>query len=109
MYKNLFKKTFCNLTNMDPILTKTMGLHNNIYFMYLNNPKKKNALSSSLLDSIKKNIITVNKSTNIRAVVLLSKEPGFFCAGADLKEREKMTEEDIETVEDYKEVKQSEV
>ena len=32
---------------------------------------------------------------NIRAVILKSDAPGIFCAGADLKERAKMKDEDV--------------
>jgi methylglutaconyl-CoA hydratase len=98
MFKNFIKKTFCNVNNLDPILTKYTGVNKNIFCMYLNNPKKKNALSFSLLDNLKKNIDFVNKDSNIRAVILMSKEAGYFCAGADLKEREKMNEQEVENL-----------
>jgi methylglutaconyl-CoA hydratase len=95
---NLFaKKSFCtaNSINTEAILTKTLGKDKNILGLYLNTPKNRNALSKSLLDSLKRNIEYVNTNENIRVVLLLSNQPGYFCAGADLKERQSMNE--IET------------
>ena len=39
---------------------------------------------------------TLNASKDVRVVVLRSLLPGIFCAGADLKERAKMTEEEVQ-------------
>lgn len=99
-FKQLCKKTFCtsssNSTNTDSILTKTLGKDNNILGLYLNTPKNRNALSKSLLDSLKRQIEYVNSNHNIRVVLLMSNQPGYFCAGADLKERQSMNEIDTE-------------
>jgi methylglutaconyl-CoA hydratase len=96
--RKLFQlKKFCIKIEHDPIVTHVIGASKNIYGMYLNNPKTRNALSKNLIESMKRNIEFVNHPTNnIRAVILMSKLPGFFCAGADLKERASMNEEEIE-------------
>ena len=99
-FKQLCKKTFCtsssNSTNTDSILTKTLGKDNNILGLYLNTPKNRNALSKSLIENLKSNIDKVNTSDTIRAVILMSNSPGYFCAGADLKERQSMSELETE-------------
>lgn len=91
-------KSFCNLniTNNDSfIVTKTLGSNKNILGLYLNNAKKKNALSSGLIESLNNQIDNINKNLDYRAVLLLSSQPGYFCAGADLKERETMTSDQV--------------
>lgn len=90
-----FKKLF-STTPEEAIMTKTLGSQNNILGLYLNTPKNRNALSKSLLHSLKTNINKVNESQEIRAVILMSSQPGYFCAGADLKERQGMNEETTE-------------
>lgn len=99
MYKsfNLFRKGFCSTNTIsDPIFSQMLGVSKNILGLYLNTPKNRNALSRSLLDSLKRNIEKVNLDHEIRAVVLMSKEPGYFCAGADLKERATMNDNEVE-------------
>lgn len=86
-------KTFCT---SEAMLVKKLGSKGNILGMYLNTPKNKNALSRAILDGIKANILTVNSDKNIRALILMSNAPGYFCAGADLKERQSMNEEQTE-------------
>jgi len=91
----VFKK-FCTLSSNDSIFTKKIGKNLNILGLYMNTPKNRNALSKSLLDSMKMNISKINSDNNLRAVILMSKEPGYFCSGADLKERQTMNEEQTE-------------
>lgn len=40
-------------------------------------------------------MVRVRDDRDIRAVILKSDTPGIFCAGADLKERAKMKEEEV--------------
>lgn len=40
----------------------------------------------------------INKQHDLRAVILRSSEEGYFCAGADLKERLDKSSEDIENI-----------
>ncbi len=92
------KRFFCSTpTEGDFITTKLTGLNNNILFIYLNSPKNKNALSKKLLSNLKDQISLINADQNtIRCAVLMSKEPKYFCAGADLKERSTMNETQVE-------------
>lgn len=41
-------------------------------------------------------ITEVSNNTTVRSAVLMSSEPGMFCAGADLKERLSYTDEQTE-------------
>lgn len=87
------KKFFCSTS---PIITKTLGSNKNILGLYLNNPKTKNALSKSLISTLKDQIYQINLNHDIRVVILMSNQPGYFCTGADLKERAIMSENEVE-------------
>jgi enoyl-CoA hydratase/carnithine racemase len=94
---NILKRTFCTaVSSSEAILTKSLGKSQNIMGWYLNTPKNRNALSKSLIENLKRNIDLVNTSDTIRAVILMSNAPGYFCAGADLKERQSMSELETE-------------
>ena len=94
------KKNFCtlstNLSENEFIFSKLLGKKNNILGIYLNSPKNKNALSRKLLDGLKLEINRINSKNEIRVAILLSKEPKYFCAGADLKERATMNDNQVE-------------
>jgi enoyl-CoA hydratase/carnithine racemase len=101
---NLFSKYFASqnfctsntFSQTDLIQTKLLGTKSNILAIYLNSPKNKNALSKKLLTSLKDQITYINSSDSIRCAILISKEPKYFCAGADLKERATLNESQIE-------------
>lgn len=95
MFKNYFKKSFCTSNTTDLLLSKLLGANKNILGLYLNSPKNRNALSKTLLLNIKTKIEYVNNNPDIRVVILMSNTPGYFCSGADLKERQSMN--DVET------------
>ena len=58
-----------------------------------NSPKKRNALSKELVDDMNRVLDELESDNKVRSAILMASEPGFFCAGADLKERLKMTGE----------------
>jgi methylglutaconyl-CoA hydratase len=94
--KSLLFKTFCSSSNSTVVFPKLLGLNSNILGLYLNSPKNRNALSRNLIDSLKNNITEINTNHNIRAVIMMSKEPGYFCAGADQKQRQSIHEAQTE-------------
>jgi len=98
-----FLKTFCTNNLPQAITSKTLGKNGNILGLYMNSPKNRNALSRAMIDSLKLNISKINTNHEIRAVILMSNEPGYFCSGADLKERQGMNE--IQTEEFVKELR----
>ena len=73
----------------------------NIGFLTINNPPV-NSLSTDLIDAI--NVIVDNLSQDIKVLVFQSEGKG-FCAGADLKERSSMDDnETIKVVDSYKDL-----
>ena len=70
---------------------------NGICTMSLCREEGKNSFSKQMLDEFIANTELLSKNDNIRALILQSKIPKVFCAGADLKERAAMeTEEEVE-------------
>lgn len=61
----------------------------------LNRKAARNAISKSLISKIKVALETVKFDQKLRALILRSLVPGIFCAGADLKERAKMKEQEV--------------
>lgn len=61
----------------------------------MNRPKAKNSLGRVFLQQFKDCMQNVRFEKNIRVMIIRSVVPGVFCAGADLKERAKMTNEEV--------------
>ncbi|XP_023325867.1 methylglutaconyl-CoA hydratase, mitochondrial [Eurytemora carolleeae] len=61
----------------------------------INRPKAMNALSKTLVRSFTDAIDAVKFDKNVRVLILRSHVKGAFCAGADLKERAKMTPAEV--------------
>lgn len=77
----------------------------NIGVITLNRPDVANALNIKLLNALNKKLTQVNNDDSIRCVLLTGEGIQAFSAGADLKERELMSEtEVIETVQLINEV-----
>lgn len=61
----------------------------------LNRSAAKNAFNKAMLRSLQNAIEDIKSDKEVRVVVLRSLVPGVFSAGADLKERTKMTESEV--------------
>ncbi|MBZ0165466.1 MAG: enoyl-CoA hydratase/isomerase family protein, partial [Candidatus Omnitrophica bacterium] len=71
----------------------TFREEDNIGYIEFNDPQAKvNVLSSAALTKLKKLVLDLASITDLRAVVFLSRKPGVFIAGADIKEIEHITE-----------------
>ncbi|MFD2637316.1 enoyl-CoA hydratase-related protein [Piscibacillus salipiscarius] len=65
----------------------------------LNRPEAANAFSRQLLSDLNDVLKDVESNNNLRAVIITSEGEKAFCAGADLKERATMTQDEVvETV-----------
>lgn len=63
--------------------------------LQLNKIDTKNALSKKLIFELEVFISSIKSDNRVRCVLIRSLIPGVFCAGADLKERLKMTEKEV--------------
>lgn len=60
-----------------------------------NRPKAKNSLSKNLFSLMEEAVGAVRFDKDVRVIILRSHVPGVFCAGADLKERARMTPAEV--------------
>lgn len=61
----------------------------------LNRPEKLNALGKDLFDEIKSLVDVLETDRTARVLILTGSGDKAFCVGADLKERQQMTEKDV--------------
>lgn len=61
----------------------------------LNSAENKNALGHDLVDSMREVNDIIRSDTKLSVVILRSMIPGIFCAGANLKQRLKMNDEEV--------------
>ncbi|KAJ1508436.1 hypothetical protein HMI54_003231 [Coelomomyces lativittatus] len=66
-----------------------------IFFLNMNRPAKKNALSKQFLDQFIQCLDFLKSTKDVRAVILQSRVDKTFCAGADLKERSSLSPEQV--------------
>ncbi|XP_073336668.1 enoyl-CoA hydratase domain-containing protein 3, mitochondrial [Pagrus major] len=74
---------FYSQTEAEPLTVRQQN--NGIRRIILNNPKKRNALSLSMLESLRENILTDVDSDDLRVIIISAKGP-VFSSGHDLKE-----------------------
>lgn len=67
----------------------------NIAVLTLNRPEAMNAMSKGLLDTLNAHITAINNDKSIHCTIITGSKQKAFCAGADLKERKGMTEEQV--------------
>ena len=65
--------------------------HEGVAIIKMNRPAKKNAIGSVFLSQLDDCLAACRSERALRCVILKSEVPGVFCAGADLKERAKMS------------------
>ncbi|XP_069358904.1 methylglutaconyl-CoA hydratase, mitochondrial isoform X2 [Maniola hyperantus] len=90
--------TMQQVENAGPVVFHKFGGEDSGIAVYgLNSPKAKNALGFDLLQSMKEVNQLIREDTKISVVVLHSLVQGIFCAGANLKERFKMNDDEVAT------------
>ncbi|XP_036334037.1 methylglutaconyl-CoA hydratase, mitochondrial [Rhagoletis pomonella] len=82
-------------TGKEEILVERLGgERKGITVISLNRPQAKNSFSRSLVKAFENVLDELEHDNGSRCVILRSASPGIFCAGADLKERKTMTQEE---------------
>ncbi|XP_045772193.1 enoyl-CoA hydratase domain-containing protein 2, mitochondrial isoform X2 [Maniola jurtina] len=90
--------TMQQVENAGPVVFHKLGGEDSGIAVYgLNSPKARNALGFDLLESMKEVNQLIREDTKISVVVLHSLVKGIFCAGANLKERFKMNDDEVAT------------
>ncbi|WP_047982006.1 enoyl-CoA hydratase [Ornithinibacillus contaminans] len=70
-------------------------IHDHIALITLNRPEAANAMSKALLTALKQSLEAINQQESIYCVILTGNGEKAFCAGADLKERRGMSNEQV--------------
>ncbi|XP_014203870.1 enoyl-CoA hydratase domain-containing protein 2, mitochondrial-like [Copidosoma floridanum] len=81
-------------TDREVVLRYLDGKDNGIAVLGLNRPGARNALGSRLLAQLSEAVERLRRDERLRVLVLRSLVPGVFCAGADLRERARMSPEE---------------
>lgn len=79
----------------DFIVERLEGENEGIVVFGLNRPKAMNALSKNLVTEMEAAVKAIKFDKTARVLVIRSHAKGAFCAGADLKERAKMTPDEV--------------
>ena len=79
-------------TNKDILLTEEK---NQAIIMTLNRPEVMNSFNFELLYAVRDQIETLYYRTDIRALIITGKDDKAFCAGADLKERATLSQDEV--------------
>ncbi|MGF9978067.1 enoyl-CoA hydratase/isomerase family protein [Viridibacillus arvi] len=78
---------------MNPILTEILGDNGQILNITLNRPKMLNAFNTKMAEYMLSLLKVVSTDSSIRVVLLTSSNNDAFCSGADLKERQGLSDE----------------
>jgi len=87
--------TTTSTTEQDLVVEYLEEENHGIVVLGLNRPKAMNALSKNLCANFISAIDAVKFDKNVRVLIIRSHVKGAFCAGADLKERAKMTPAEV--------------
>jgi len=68
---------------------------NGLASIVLNRPERKNALGKTLVSELSNALDQISRDRSVRVVTISSRVPGVFCAGADLKERAEMAQDEV--------------
>lgn len=82
-------------TSRDLRVEHLQGQHEGITVFAINRAAAKNSLGRTLMTQLAEGVSSVIHDRSVRVVILRSDVPGMFCAGADLKERATMKEEEV--------------
>ena len=74
----------------DPVL---FAEEDHVVTLTLNRPDARNALNRALLETLRQHLRSLHTRRDVRAVILTGAGDKAFCAGADLRERKGMTDE----------------
>lgn len=84
------------ISNNDELkLSYLTGDKQGIAVIELNREKGKNSLNKSMLSKFQKSVEMLQHDRSCRVVIIRSLVKGVFCAGADLKERQTLTQPEV--------------
>jgi len=96
--RDRYTKLLCGLLKGGGSLSELIKVEikdKHVAILTLNRPEAANAMSKSLLEKLNEQITKINQMNDIYCVILTGTGEKAFCAGADLKERKGMTEDQV--------------
>lgn len=72
-----------------------LHVENNISTITLNRPNAANALSIQLLDELNQALVSIDERNDSFCTIITAEGQKAFCAGADLKDRKNMSEQEV--------------
>lgn len=95
LFNTLRNRGFASAESGKDILVERLdGERKGVTVITLNRPQAKNSFSRSLVAAFENVIDELAHDNSSRCVILRSSSPGVFCAGADLKERKTMSQDE---------------
>lgn len=88
-------RNFASETNEELKLSYLTGDKQGVAVIELNRENGKNSLNKSLLSKFQKSVEILQHDRSCRVVIIRSLVKGVFCAGADLKERQTLTQPEV--------------
>lgn len=108
MYKKIIPKSSSNFrkclnsflsttaARSSDILVDQLSENNaGIFVISFNRPTVKNAVSRNMMKQLSETLDKLQFDKKVRVIILRSSSPGIFCAGADLKERLTLSQEEV--------------
>ncbi|TYJ06399.1 hypothetical protein E1A91_A12G231100v1 [Gossypium mustelinum] len=92
---------------LEPSLSESVKLNrlsdynSGIVEVNLDRPEAKNAIGKDMLSGLRHAFEAIDRDSSARVVMISSSVPKVFCAGADLKERKKMTAAEVHSFVNY--------
>lgn len=92
---------------LEPALSESVDLHrlsdsdSGIIEVKLHRPEAKNAIGNDMLRGLRNVFEAIDRDSSAHVVMISSSVPKVFCAGADLKERKKMTATEVHSYVKY--------
>lgn len=80
---------------MEELVRLKWGNNDHIVTLTLNRPNAANAMSIQLLDELNRCLAKIQEHPKVRCLIITGSGNKAFCAGADLKERKMMTEDEV--------------
>ncbi|KRX05222.1 hypothetical protein PPERSA_06856 [Pseudocohnilembus persalinus] len=92
----MVRKYFSTIIGSQCTMEKLSDELQGIALIEIDNPEKRNALSAQVMNDLREIIQVSREDSSIKCAIFRSATPGIFCAGADLKARLALTNDQTE-------------
>lgn len=93
--KYLFSTSSINFSVSELKIDILSGKHSGVFVLSFNRPSVRNAVNRNLIKELSTTFEDLSFNRNVRIIILHSTTPGIFCSGADLKERQQLSPNEI--------------